>query len=92
MQLVLPPQHHIINHLRRYNKANNLDLPMSKALFASARTIASSTAIATRPCRRLPFSTATAAMAPNKTALDFVDFVNASPTRTFSYPSMCAIE
>merc|ERR1712000_724094 len=61
-------------------KANTPDLPMSKALFASARTTASSTAIATRPCRRLPFSTTTAVMAPNKTALDFVDFVNASPT------------
>ena len=37
-----------------------------------------------------PFSTSATIMAPNKAALDFIDFLNASPTRELpSEPSRC---
>lgn len=83
--------HHLLQTGSRLRHHHQHKFLMSRTFFPSARSIASSIAPRTRPLRlaypaRLsfrsaPFSTSTAAMAPNKTALDFVDFVNASPTR-----------
>jgi hypothetical protein len=56
------------------------------SLFRKATSLVSIAAPSPTPIVRLGskqrhFSSSTAIMAPNKTALDFVDFVNASPTR-----------